>query len=136
MTETGELATNESESDVPDRLNENAAVARCVCAWRLTMSNERAELDEDESEFEAKQAANDAYLAAMPPLDGYENIRDFIACVTCASMMDVIRQKDAEYYLAAAKIALAVLRHEPKHADSAPRRPGRPRKTTPTEENK
>ncbi|MGP8186175.1 MAG: hypothetical protein ACLQKY_08880 [Terracidiphilus sp.] len=136
MTRTAELSTDESECDIPDRLTEEApdrltendAVANCVRAWRITMKNERAELDEGDSEFEAEKVANDAYLGAMPPLTGYRNICDFIACVTQASMLDVIRQKQAEHLLAAAKIALSALRLEPKPAGSPRRRPGRPRK--------
>lgn len=76
MTRTAELSTDESECDIPDRLTEEApdrltendAVANCVRAWRITMKNERAELDEGDSEFEAEKVANDAYLGAMPPL--------------------------------------------------------------------
>ncbi|MGA2571825.1 MAG: hypothetical protein ABSF23_15025 [Terracidiphilus sp.] len=136
MTGTAELATDESECEIPDRLTENDAVARCVRAWRLTMKKEREELDEGDSEYEAEKASNNAYLGAMPPLSGYQNICDFIACVTNGSMVGVIPQRDAEHFLAAAKIALGALRLEPKPAASAQRRPGRPRKTAAKEENK
>jgi hypothetical protein len=136
MAEAAEPATEEPECEIPERLFENDAVARCISAWRLIMGNERAELDEDEDESEAKEEANSAYLRAMPPLSGYQNICDFIACVTHGSMGGVIRQKDAEHFLAAAKIALCALRFDPKPAASAPRRPGRPRKNPTTEKNK
>ncbi|MGA3335227.1 MAG: hypothetical protein ABSC62_13795 [Terracidiphilus sp.] len=66
MTDIAELATVESEWEALDRLTENDAVARCVRARRITMKNERAEPDEDESEFEAEQAAKAAFLRAMP----------------------------------------------------------------------
>jgi hypothetical protein len=129
MIDSAELSTDESESEVPDRLTENDAVARCVRAWRITMKNECAELDEDDSDYDAKEAANAAYLHALPPLSGYQNICDFIACVSNGSMVGAIRQKDAEHLLASAKIALCALRFDPKPAAAAPRRPGRPRKT-------
>jgi len=136
MIDAAELSTDESDCEVPDRLTENDAVARCVRAWRITMKNECAELDEDEEEHEAREAANAAYLHALPPLSGYRNICDFIACVSNGSMVGAIRQKDAEHLLASAKIALGALRFDPKPVASAPRRPGRPRKNNPTEENK
>lgn len=127
MIEPAELATDESESEipdrlteeVPDRLSENDAVAQCLRAWNITMKNERARLDEGESEYEAEKEANEAFLAAMPPLSGYQNICDFIACVTQAYMWEVIRQKQAEHLFAAAKIALGALGLEPKLAGSA-----------------
>jgi hypothetical protein len=124
-SETTEPETEESECEVPERLTENEAVAQCVRAWRITIANER---DEDADEFEAEKTANDAFLAAMPPLRGYENICDFIACVTQAYMLEVVRQKEAEHLLVAAKIALGALRLEPNPAGSVKRRAGRPRK--------
>lgn len=134
MTNAAKRSTNVSECEEPDRLTENDAVARCVRAWRNTMKNECAKLDEDDSKYEAEKKAKFAYLLAMPPLSGYENVCDFIACVTNGSMMSVIRQDDAEHFLAAAKIALGALRLDPKKTASVPRRPGRPCKTTATQE--
>lgn len=134
MIYEAELSTNESEGDVPDRLTENDAVARCVRAWRITMKKQRAKLSKGESDYKAEQAAKCAYLLAMPPLSGYENICDFIACVTNGSMLGAIRQDDAEHYFAAAKIALGALRLDPKPAGIAARRPGRPRKSPAAEE--
>jgi hypothetical protein len=141
MTEATELQTDESElesndesqneseteeldqpaEEAPDRLSENEAVARCLRAWHITMENERAKLDEDESESEAKSEANDAFLAAMPPLSGYQNICDFIACVTQAYMWELIGLKRSEHLLAAAKLALSALRLEPKPDDAGTR---------------
>ncbi len=133
MTQTSESTepeTGESECEAPDRPTENVAVAQCVRAWRITIANQR---DEDADEFKAETIANDAFLAAMPPLRGYENICDFIACVTQAYMLEVVRQKEAEHLLAAAKIALGALRLEPNPAGSVKRRAGRPRKDDATE---
>jgi hypothetical protein len=130
MIEIVEPATGESACEIPDRLTENGAVARCVCAWQITMKNERAELDEDESEYEAEQEAKAAFIRAMPPLSGYENICDFFVCVTNASTADGISHRDAEHFLAAAKVALGVLRLEVAPAGSARRGPGLLRKLT------
>jgi hypothetical protein len=128
MIDPAELPTDESGRGVPDRLYENDAVARCVRAWQITLKKECPELDDSDSEFEAKEAANCAYLHALPPLSGYQNICDFIACVSNGSMVGAILQRDAEHLLASAKIALGALRFNPKPAGIAPRRPGRPRK--------
>jgi hypothetical protein len=139
MTKSAELAIDESDfesenesknenssespdqptEEAPNRLSENDAVADCLRAWHITMENERAKLDEDEDERHAEKEANEAFLAAMPPLSGHHNICDFIACVTQAYMWDIIRHQQAEHLFAAAKIALSALRLEPEPAASA-----------------
>ncbi len=145
MTDAAKLAINDSEdesenelsSDAPDelteeapnRLSENEAVADCLRAWQITMENERAKLDEDEDEHDAEKEANEAFLAAMPPLSGHQNICDFIACVTQAYMWDIIRNQQAEHLFAAAKIALSALRLEPEPAGSTRRSRRRRRKS-------
>ena len=128
---------DESEfQEAPDRLSENAAVALCCRAWHITMDNELARLQKGESDYEAKKQANEAFLAAMPPLSGYQNICDFIACATQAYMWEILRQKQVEHFLAAAKLALGALRFEPKQDGFERRGPGRPRKDAATMENK
>jgi hypothetical protein len=119
--------------EAPDRLSENNAVADCLRAWQITMDNERAKLDEDESDYAAEKEANQAFLAAMPPLSGHQNICDFIACVTQAYMWDIIRHQQAVHFFAAAKLALAAFRLDPQAIGSARRGPGRPRKSPPSE---
>jgi hypothetical protein len=120
---------DEPTEEAPNRLSENDAVAECLRAWHITMENERAKLDEDEDERDAEKEANEAFLAAMPPLAGHRNICDFIACVTQAYMWDIIRHQQAEHLFAAAKIALSALRLEPEPAGATRRGPGRPRKS-------
>jgi hypothetical protein len=143
MSETDESAVCGSENEIesgepesPDRPSDNRVVLRCMRAYSRGYNKKLAELDEDESELRAKEAGSHAYLCAMPPVSGYENIRDFIACVTYGSLSGIIRQPDAEHYLSAAKVALGTLSHEEKFVNSATRRPGRPRKSPATEENK
>jgi hypothetical protein len=136
MPKSEELKTDEDhepQAADPDRPSENAAVSRCIRAWRRAQKSASAN---GLSEYKSGCAGNIAYLRAVPPLDGYENIRGFIACIAFAVMTEVIRQKDSEYLLAAAKVALGTLRFDLKSVDSVPRMPGRPRKTIPTEENK
>jgi|GEM_PF-1873668 len=141
MTDAAELQTAESENksqgesqgelttEAPNRLSENDAVAECLRAWQITMDNERAKLEEDETEDDAEKEANEAFLAAMPPLSGHQNICDFIACVTQAYMWDIIRHQQADHLFGAAKIALSALRLEPEPAGAVRRGPGRPRKS-------
>ena len=107
---------DEPETANPDRPSENAAVARCTRAWHRAQKKESSN---GGSDYKSQCAGNIAYLRAVPPLQGFENIRDFIACVTFAAMTEVIRHKDANHLLAAAKIALAALRQEPTPVETS-----------------
>ena len=111
---TEETESEESESEHPDRPSDNPSVGRCIRAWNRAYQKKLKELDEDEDDFEAEEAGKHAYLRAMPPLAGYENIRDFIACVTYAEVVEIILPLNAARYLEGAKIALGALRHEAK----------------------
>jgi hypothetical protein len=88
---------------------QNDAVDRCNRAWLRAYNKEVANIDEDESTWPAQKAGNHAYLRAMPPLSGYDNICDFIACVAHALVIEAIGAKDSERLLAAAKIAVVAL---------------------------
>jgi hypothetical protein len=138
MAESEKLTTEdteeseESESNYPDRPSDNPSVGRCIRAWNRAYHKKLDELDEDENDYEAEKAGKRYYLRAMPPVAGFENIRDFIACVTYASTIEIITRPEAVHFFAAAKVALDALRREIKPA----RGPGRPRKTTSAEENK
>jgi hypothetical protein len=115
---------------------ENPAIIRCMKAWNYAYKKEVADIDDDESDYPAHKAGNEAYLLAMPHLDGYKNICDFIACVSFASMIDIITHSEAEHYLAHARTALAAVFHRPKPlADlplptGGPKRLGRPPKSS------
>jgi hypothetical protein len=93
---------------------ENPTISRCMKAWNYAYKKTVAGIDDDESDYPAQKAANEAYLRAMPHLNGYENICDFIACVSFASMTDIITQSEAEHFLANARLALAAVFHRPK----------------------
>jgi hypothetical protein len=116
------------ESEHHDRPSDNPSVARCIRAWNRAYQAKLKDLDEDDSDYEAEQAGKKHYLRAMPPLAGYQNVSDFIACVTYVELIEVIRHTEAQHCFDAAKVALGALRREPKSADSALRGPGRPRK--------
>jgi hypothetical protein len=122
--------TGESVQETTERASDNPAVNRCIRAWNRAYNAEFADSDD---EFEAEKAGLRAYCRLMPPLAGYDNICNFIACVTYATLTEIMRQSDAEHYLEAAKIALTAVRQECKSPDAVPKRMGRPPKTTFTE---
>jgi len=88
---------------------QNAAVDRCNRAWLRAYNKEIAEISEGRSDYPAVKAANAAYLRAMPPLAGNQNICDFIACIGHALVIQAVAPMDAERLLAAAKIAVVAL---------------------------
>jgi len=116
---------NESGQEAPERPAENAAIYRCIRAYQRAYRKEieDLEIEEDDDKFPAEQAGKAAYLRAVPPLTGYENICDFIACITCADLTKVIRHDEAGYFLDSAKVAITAHRCEP---DSRSRRLDRP----------
>ena len=93
---------------------ENEAIVHCMRVWNYTYKKEAANLAEGESDWPAEKAANQAFLREVPPLSGHKNICDFIACVSFASMTDIVTHRAAAHYLANARIALAALSLQPK----------------------
>ena len=89
----------------------NPAIARCRQAYETARRNE---LKNGRKDYEAKDAGGEAYRRAMPPLSGYENIRDFIACVAHGMLIGAIGYIDGAQYLYAAQVATSALRCQPK----------------------
>ena len=56
----------------------NPAILRCCNAWITAHQNALAK---GTNPVSALLRGNEAYRAAMPPLSGAENIRDYIACL-------------------------------------------------------
>lgn len=113
---TAESDNPQSESDT---LN-NEAIQRCADAWQRTFDlasikpdDESLALVDEDDDFASEQAAI-AFREALPPLAGYENIRDFIACVTYAMVNGNLYWAECHEFLAAAKIAMALLKAQPK----------------------
>lgn len=102
--------SNEKEKDARD----NPAVQHCRKAWDDAYDEEMRTLGEDADDRPAKRAGNQAYLCALPPASGYQDIRDFIACVMHALVLHVLDAEDVEDYLAGAKVALSALRQKPQ----------------------
>jgi hypothetical protein len=118
----------ESEEEDDDRAAEHPAVLRCARAWGVAFDKAT---DEGEDEDDAEKEAKSAYLRSMPPLAGFENVRDYIACISYAQLTEVIFNFEAESLLATAKVALAAVRQEGRHQPSEPKRLGRPPKAKP-----
>ena len=86
------------------------AATRCVEAYNRACKTGRASLRD---EIAAIRSARRAFRAAFPPLAGPENIRDFIACIAQAILLDVIDTADASKLLYAAQVAIAAARVQP-----------------------
>jgi hypothetical protein len=103
----------------PDSKPSQAAVKRCCAAWQRAYNAAMEGSDGNSlDKIWARHHAGPAYCKAMPPLAGYESIRDFIACAAHGILIEAIPQKRANQLLYAAQVALASLNYEPK-----PRKP-------------
>jgi hypothetical protein len=104
----------------PSTKQARAAIKRCCAAWQRAFDAnlEGTKRNSSDKTWAAIQAAP-YYRNAMPPLAGYENIRDFIACAAHGILIDAIPQKRANQLLYAAQVALASLNCEPKTRKSA-----------------
>jgi len=116
MTEAIETTPAPIETKIPFAAATNPGVARCVCAWIRVNKAERAK---GKDKYDASKAADRAYLDAMPPLSGDENIRDFIACVTQAMLADIILESSGSKLLYAAQVAYMTSRGQSKAPKSA-----------------
>jgi hypothetical protein len=95
----------------PDTPMLNTAVQRCCAARYRSLEESRAmKLDK----YDTMKRAHDAYCEALPDLSGYQNIRDFIACVTHGMISEDIHPIQAPKLLYAAQVAIGALRLEPK----------------------
>jgi hypothetical protein len=79
---------------------DNPAVRRCCQAWDEAYD---AAIEEDEEEATSK--ANFAYCAALPPLDGIRNLRNFVACVAYGCLIDAIDTDECSRLVYAAQVA-------------------------------
>jgi hypothetical protein len=98
------------EANEPITASTNPAVARCMSAWKFAYKTEFAKCkDEDD----ASEVAQKAYRDAMPSLSGYENIRDFIACVVNAMLIGAVEDNQGTKLLYGAQVALTTVRRQP-----------------------
>lgn len=89
----------------------NPAIARCLQVRERVY---REELASGKNKTIASIDADEAYRNAMPPLSGYENIRDFIACTAHAMLINIIMGEQGAKLLYAAQVALSSVRCQPK----------------------
>ncbi len=113
MTESAPNLIEQTPSHPPAHIS---AVQRCLAARDRSLRESYAEKPGDSN---AKYRANDAYRAAMPDLTEYENIRDFIACVTHGMLIETIHHLEAPRLLYAAQVATGALRQAPKEPAKA-----------------
>jgi hypothetical protein len=87
------------------------AVALCNEAWVKIHAATRAR---SKNLYSAERCAGIAFRLAMPPLSGYQNICDFIACAGYGMLLGAIKEKNAGKLLYAAQVALAAVPRESK----------------------
>jgi hypothetical protein len=87
------------------------AVAHCTEVWQKIHA---ATLEKTRNVYTAERCAATAYRLAMPPLSGYRNICDFIACAGYGILLGAIKEKNAGKLLYAAQVALATVPRESK----------------------
>jgi hypothetical protein len=108
------------ETAFPSASNANAAVRRCCDAHDRAY---KTSLAKGESDYSSSSKARRAFFRAMPPLDGYENIRDFIACVAHGMHIDFVLDDHSSKLLYAAQVALGVYRNRPTPPKPAAKSP-------------
>ena len=89
----------------------NPAVAHCRKIWERTYDRV---YKLHNSITVARLNAADAFREALPPLDCYENIRDFITCVGYAMAAEIMIEGTGQELLLAAKVALTAEARCPK----------------------
>jgi len=125
MTEAIETTPAPSAAEQPIAVPENPAIARCMSAWIRAYKAEKAINNDD---FDAMRKGNHAYCNSMPRLSGYDNIRDFIACVAHGMLIRIIDRDDGAKILYAAQVALSTMRSQPVPPKPAACPPSPPQK--------
>ena len=89
----------------------NPAVRDCCFAAARALKETQKHHRSDS--FKCADAAVTAYCDAMPSLGGFENIRDYTACIAHGMLLGIIDPNDGPKFLYAAQIALSVLPRKP-----------------------
>jgi hypothetical protein len=85
---------------------QNPTVAHCAEVWERVYKSIYAKT---KNEFIAEAEAGKAYRQSMPPLCGYQNICDFIACAGYGMLLGAIENPDGTKLLYAAQVALSTI---------------------------
>jgi hypothetical protein len=89
------------------------AVQRCLAAARAAQAD--AETRQQER-YQCEDCFKQAYVEALPDLSTYQNVCDFITCVTYAMIIGVMYEKETKSYLYAAQVALSAVPRPAKKA--------------------
>ena len=110
MIQAIQLSTAESlEADFYPSLK-NPAVALCTEVWQKIHA---ATLERTRCVHTAERCAGKAFRLAMPPLSGYQNICDFIACAGYGMLLGAIKEENGTKLLYAAQVAHTTSRGQP-----------------------
>jgi len=90
--------------------SDNPAVRNCCDAY---LAMHRACLAAGDGNVFSELDAEKVYRATMPPLSGYQNICNFVACTAHGISIGAINKEQANSFLASAQAALAILRSQP-----------------------
>ena len=112
----------------------NPAVAHCLEVRQYVYE---LEMKKKKGEMVASFNADSAYLRALPPLFGYQNACDFIACVSYGMLSNTILMDSGTKLLYAAQVALSRVAKPSIKPDPKPKEPRTPLPPPPTSaENK
>jgi len=89
----------------------NPAVALCNEVW---LKIHAATLKQTKNLYTAERCAAKAYRLAMPPLSGYRNICNFIACASYGMLLGAIKAEVGSKLLYGAQVALATIPQQAK----------------------
>ncbi len=106
MTEEIQPSALKSKAEELYPALKNPAVAHCQQVWECV---HKATLKKKKDRVNASIDAGDAYRNAMPPLVGYENICNFIACVGYAMLTHILLPDTGTKLLYAAQVALSTI---------------------------
>jgi hypothetical protein len=124
MIQAIQLSAAESPNAAFTPSLKNPAVALCNEVW---LKIHAATLERTKNLYTAERCAAIAFRLAMPPLSGYQNICDFIACAGYGILLGAIKEKNAGKLLYAAQVALATVPKESKtQSRTKPRASPRP----------
>jgi hypothetical protein len=111
MTRANSQSIVPAAPNAPQPALQNPAVARCCDALDSTLK--ACTINGDVLPW-AYIDAYKAFHAAMPPLSGYQNICDFIACVAHGMLIGAIQHTSGTKFIYAAQVAFSTVRRQPK----------------------
>ena len=111
MIQAIQIPAEYSAGDKSSPARQIPAVALCCEAWETAF---QAKYSQTKSGVYARIEAAQAYRNAMPPLFGYQNICDFIACAAHGLGIGAIEDATGSKLLYAAQVAFGAFRGQPK----------------------